>query len=82
MLRVEPKQFSMFSAAVYNRIPKDHMLKKPEEVIGFSLINELLADSYCRDFGRPAKEPELLMRKRQIAPALTVGAKTVSSYFC
>jgi transposase len=62
MLRVEPKQFSMFSAAVYSRIPKDHMLKKIEEVIDFSFINELLADSYCSDFGRPAKEPELLMR--------------------
>lgn len=62
MLRVEPKQFSMFSAAVYSRIPKDHMLKKLEQTIDFSFINELLADNYCVNFGRPAKEPELLMR--------------------
>lgn len=62
MLRIEPKQFSMFSAAVYGRIPKDHLLKKLGMTIDFSFINEVLADSYCTDFGRPAKEPELLMR--------------------
>lgn len=62
MLRIELKQFSMFSAAVYDRIPEDHMFKKLEQVIDFSFINELLADRYCANFGRPAKEPELLMR--------------------
>jgi transposase len=62
MLRIEPKQFTLFSAFVYDRIPENHILKRLEQTIDFSFINELLADSYCKDFGRPAKEPELLMR--------------------
>lgn len=62
MLRVEPKQFTLPSAMVYDRIPEDHLLKRLEQAIDFSFINDLLADSYCQDFGRPAKEPELLMR--------------------
>ena len=28
----------------------------------FSFINELLADSYCKNNGRPAKEPELMLK--------------------
>ena len=28
----------------------------------FSFINELLADSYCKNNGRPAKEPEMMMK--------------------
>ena len=62
MLRIEPKQFTLFSASVYARIPENHILKRLEQTIDFSFINELLADGYCKDFGRPAKEPELLMR--------------------
>ena len=62
MLRIEPKQFTLFSAMVYDRIPEDHLLKRLEQAIDFSFINDLLADSYCQGFGRPAKEPELLMR--------------------
>lgn len=62
MLRIEPKQFTLFSAIAYARISEDHLLKRLERVVDFSFINDLPADSYCQDFGRPAKEPELLMR--------------------
>jgi len=27
-----------------------------------SFVNELLADRYCMNFGRPAKEPEMMLR--------------------
>jgi hypothetical protein len=30
--------------------------------VDFSCIKELLADSYCAKFGRPAKEPEMMMK--------------------
>ena len=61
MLRKEKKQLSFYSV-LYDKIPKDHILKKIDEAVDFSFVNDLLKGSYCEDFGRPAKEPELLMR--------------------
>jgi transposase len=37
-------------------------LKKINENIDFSFVDELLQDNYCKYYGRPAKEPELLFR--------------------
>ena len=48
MLRIEPKQFTLFSASVYARIPENHILKRLEQTIDFSFINELLADGYYK----------------------------------
>jgi hypothetical protein len=59
MLRHEPKQ-SSFHSILYAKIPENHTLKNISLVVDFSFINKLLADSYCKDFGRPAKEPELM----------------------
>ena len=61
MLRIESKQLSLHSV-LYNKIPKNHILKRIGTVVDFSFINELLAPSYCRNFGRPAKEPELMCK--------------------
>ncbi len=61
MLRHEPKQLS-FHSELYNKIPENHMLKKASKVVDFSFINDLLADSYCKNFGRPAKEPEMMCK--------------------
>lgn len=61
MLRQEPKQLS-FHSLLYNKIPEKHILKRIESVVDFSFINELLADSYCKNFGRPAKEPEMMCK--------------------
>lgn len=60
MLRLEPKQPSVHSL-LYNRIPKNYILKLICEVVDFSFINELLADCYS-EFGRPAKEPEMMCK--------------------
>ena len=38
------------------------MLKLIDRAVDFTFINELLADSYCRDMGRPAKEPALMAK--------------------
>ena len=55
------KQLS-FYYTLYDRIPEDHLLKKIDTAVDFSFINELLVDSYSRTLGRPAKEPELMMK--------------------
>ena len=61
MLKLEAHQLN-FLSILYNRIPKNHILKTINSVISLSFINDLLKDSYCSNFGRPAKEPEMMMR--------------------
>ena len=61
MLREEAKQQS-FCSFLYDRIPEDHLLKRIAEAVDFSFVNELLEESYCKNNGRPAKEPEMMMK--------------------
>jgi transposase len=61
MLQHKPKQLS-FHSSLYNKIPENHILKRVNSVVDFSFINELLRDKYCTNFGRPAKEPELMCK--------------------
>ncbi len=61
MLKSEAHQLN-FLSTLYNKIPEKHILKKINSAISLSFINELLKDSYCSNFGRPAKEPEMMMR--------------------
>src|SRR5699024_8258889 len=49
-------------SSLYNKIPKNHILKRIESVVDFSFINDLLKESYCLTFGRPAKEPEMMCK--------------------
>ena len=61
MLRNEPKQYS-FHSVLYDKIPENHILKSISTAIDFSFINILLEDTYCKNFGRPAKEPEMMCK--------------------
>lgn len=61
MLREEMKQLTFYSS-LYEKIPENHILRKIEEAVDFSFINEMLRERYCVNFGRPAKEPELMMK--------------------
>jgi transposase len=61
MLKNEPKQLSLYST-LYNRIPENHILKSIDKVIDFSFIIEMLKDSYCEYYGRPAREPEMMSK--------------------
>ena len=61
MLRPNRTQMNFFSV-LYDRIPEDHLLRRIASAVSFSFINELVADSYCKTFGRPAKEPELMAK--------------------
>ena len=61
MLKIEPKQTS-FHTSLYNKIPENHILKVIDKAVNFSFINEMLADTYSKRMGRPAKEPELMCK--------------------
>jgi len=61
MLRKKVQQLN-FYAELYDKIPEDHLLKQINAAISFEFINEMLAKRYCQDHGRPAKEPEMMLR--------------------
>ena len=43
-------------------IPANHLLRRIKENIDFSFVNPMLRKQYCENFGRPAKEPELMFK--------------------
>lgn len=61
MLKDKDMQLSIYSL-LYFKIPDNHMLKLIKEAVDFSFINTLLERSYCKYYGRPAKEPELMVK--------------------
>ena len=61
MLNKEAKQLNFYST-LYHRIPEKHILKLINSAISFEFIFDLVKDSYCSDFGRPAKNPEMIVR--------------------
>ena len=62
MLRNETGRQQSLHCLLYDKIPESHILKKVSQAVDFSFINELLEGSYCKNFGRPAKEPETMMK--------------------
>jgi transposase len=61
MLKDKDMQLSIYSV-LYNKIPKNHKLKLLKDEIDFSFINKALEQTYCKYYGRPAKEPELMVK--------------------
>jgi len=61
MLKNNYKQLSLHSI-LYNKIPENHILKLINNAVNFNFINELLESSYCKYYGRPAKEPEMMAK--------------------
>lgn len=61
MLKDKNVQLSIYSI-LYNKIPENHILKLINNVVDFSFINKLLESSYCKFYGRPAKEPEMMSK--------------------
>jgi IS5 family transposase len=63
MLRIDNQlRFSVFENLYDTVVPKDHILRKIKEEIDFSFVNEMLKSQYCENFGRPAKEPEMIFK--------------------
>ena len=48
---------------IYERfVPKSHILRRIKENIDFSFVNELMEARYCKNNGRPAYSPELMVK--------------------
>lgn len=62
MLIIEPFKQQNLHSVLYNRIPENHILKRINNAVDFSFINELMEGCYCKYYGRPAKEPEMMAR--------------------
>jgi len=63
MLRHKLSQTSFYGSYLYDRIiPKDHLLRKIDQVVDFSFVTDLVRDKYTPDFGRPADDPEIMLR--------------------
>lgn len=43
-------------------VPQDHLLRKIDRVVDFSYIYELVEHLYCKDNGRPAVDPVVLVK--------------------
>ena len=61
VLNREAKQLNFYST-LYHKIPEKHILKLINSAISFNFIYDLVKDSYCSRFGRPAKDPEMIVR--------------------
>lgn len=61
MLRDKNNQLSIYSI-LYNKIPKNHILKLINQAVDFSFVTNLLAKSYNKYYGRPAKDPEMMIK--------------------
>jgi transposase len=63
MLKPKSPQESFFGSYLYDRIvPVDHLLRKINQVVDFSFARQILQDRYNQDIGRPAEDPEFLLR--------------------
>jgi len=63
MLKPKSPQESFFGSYLYDRIvPVDHLLRKINQVVDFSFIGKILKDRYNPDIGRPAEDPEFMLR--------------------
>ncbi len=63
MLKPKSPQASFYGAYLFDKIvPEDHLLRKINQVVDFSFVNDLVKDQYTPDFGRPAEDPEFMLR--------------------
>ena len=63
MLKPKSPQESFYGSYLYDRIvPVDHLLRKINQVVDFSFTRELFKDRYHPGIGRPAEDPQFLLR--------------------
>ena len=63
MLKPKSPQESFYGSYLYDRIvPIDHLLRKINQVVDFSFTGQILKDRYNPDIGRPAEDPEFMLR--------------------
>ena len=63
MLKPKSPQESFYGSYLYERIvPVDHLLCKINQVVDFSFVQQILQDRYNAAIGRPAEDPEFMLR--------------------
>jgi transposase len=63
MLKPKSPQESFYGSYLYDRIvPIDHLLRKINQVVDFSFTGPILNDRYNPAIGRPAEDPEFMLR--------------------
>ena len=63
MLKPKSPQESFYGSYLYDRIiPVDHLLRKINQVVDFSFSRQMFKDRYNPDIGRPAEDPEFMLR--------------------
>ena len=63
MLKPKTPQESFFGSYLYDRIvPIDHLLRKINQVVDFSFAKQILHDRYNAVIGRPAEDPQFMLR--------------------
>jgi IS5 family transposase len=63
MLKPKSPQESFYGSYLYDRIvPADHLLRKINQVVDFSFARQIFQDRYTPDIGRPAEDPEFMLR--------------------
>ncbi len=63
MLKPKSPQESFYGSYLYDRIvPVDHVLRKINQVVDLSFAKDILKDRYSQEIGRPAEDPEFLLR--------------------
>jgi transposase len=63
MLKPKSPQGSFYGSYLYDRIvPVDHLLRKINQVVDFSFTRQLFEDRYNANIGRPAEDPEFMLR--------------------
>jgi IS5 family transposase len=63
VLKLKSPQESFYGNYLYDRIvPIDHLLRKINQVVDFSFVRQILEDRYHPDLGRPAEDPEFMLR--------------------
>jgi IS5 family transposase len=63
LLKRKSPQESFYGSYLYDRIvPADHLLRKINQVVDFSFAGDILKDRYNPAIGRPAEDPEFLLR--------------------
>jgi len=63
MLKPRSPQESFYGSYLYDRIvPPDHLLCKINQVVDLSFVRQILEDRYHPDIGRPAEDPEFMLR--------------------
>ena len=62
MIKEVKLMLSPYSELYEILIPKEHMLRKLNEIVDFSFVEEALKDTYTLDNGRPGERPEVMFK--------------------